>query len=529
MKQRIFTATQIAFGITFATILLLLTAFTHAAYARKQLFLLPNVAIVAFMAALWVVGTALYLHYPKKRPCLCLSSCWRMKLVLPITTIALFLGQCFMMRSIFFETGWDAYNVLTAARTVAYYGENWSQTYFSIYPNNLLITYIYAVILRINNLVGLFPREIDAMSIVVVNCLLNAISCALVYKTARLFTPVKVALFAYVAAVLAFGISAWSVIGYSDSFALFIPILSAYLYAVPTKSARKKLALQLGAIALSTFGYFIKPTCGIMAIALLLLQATRVFDHFSIKKLLRPLAFLLAVLCVIFGTKLLLNVANSKAKLAINEEQALGITHFLMMGQNTDTDGVFSGEDVEFSRSFESKRERTVANLSRSINRIREMGLGGWAKHLAKKLLVTFNDGTFAWGKEGNFYRNFPAQTTGEGSAFLRALYYDTHTNNRYLALGQQATWLTILAFSFMSVFVYNTFSHKHTLCVLWMTALGFVAYELLFEVRARYIYVFVPLFCVLAAIGFFNSLRMMKIATARMAKKKQTDKKPSV
>lgn len=47
---------------------------------------------------------------------------------------------------------------------------------------------------------------------------------------------------------------------------------------------------------------------------------------------------------------------------------------------------------------------------------------------------------------------------------------------------------------------LFSSFSHKHTktLNILWLTWIGLTVFELLFEVRARYLYTNVPLFACL-------------------------------
>ena len=74
-----------------------------------------------------------------------------------------------------------------------------------------------------------------------------------------------------------------------------------------------------------------------------------------------------------------------------------------MMGLNPEKKGVYSAEDVRYSRSFVTASERTQANIAVGKQRLQEMGFFGTLKQLAQKMLTLYNDGTFAWGKEGNF------------------------------------------------------------------------------------------------------------------------------
>ena len=52
-----------------------------------------------------------------------------------------------------------------------------------------------------------------------------------------------------------------------------------------------------------------------------------------------------------------------------------GISHFFMMGLNTETDGMFNQDDVYFSESFETADERSENNWRVAKERLSEMGL----------------------------------------------------------------------------------------------------------------------------------------------------------
>lgn len=514
MKKWAFTASRWLFGAAFAALMVLLLFFTYVKYYCKKTFLFSNGGILLTLLLLLIGGVLLYRLLESRRPTLARRRFPNTdKLVLGVTAV-LFLWQCYVAYNIFFLTGWDAQIILKAAQDIAYdrYA-NWSH-YFSKYPNNLFITYFYAILLRINESYGFFRSEIDVMTIIVVNCFINALSCLLVYKTACVFTEKKTALLAYAAAVLCFGLSPWTVIPYSDALALFIPLLSVFLYVVPIERRRFKTLCRLAAVAVSILGYFIKPQCAIVAIAIMLIEAVRLFSGFSFKKLLRPVAMGLAIVCVFTCVNGLINVANDKADMELNEDRRIGITHFLMMGQNKTSCGVYWGQDVDFSLSFDNPQERSAANLKRTADRLRGMGFVGWMEHLGRKMLVTFNDGTFAWGVEGNFYRVVLDEPNDKMAPFLRSIYYNTNSRSRIPASLRHAVWIAILAFAAMSVFVKGNYPHKYRLPVLWITMLGFILYEALFEVRARYVFIFVPLLCVLAAVGFDNAVRLLRGGT---------------
>jgi hypothetical protein len=81
---------------------------------------------------------------------------------------------------------------------------------------------------------------------------------------------------------------------------------------------------------------------------------------------------------------------------------------------------------------------------------------------------------------------------------------------------------------AFASVFLRKAFKQKWEISVMWVILLGFIAYEMLFEVRARYFYIFAPIVCVLAIIGSKNVVEFVsdKIPVATNLLKKAIKRK---
>ncbi len=489
-------------------------------YVRKS-FLLSNTVLLLFGIGLILLAAfCLWVYKQRATPSFRTHHIGMDKLVL-ILTAMLCLWQCYSAYNLFFSTGWDAGIIEENAKSIAGGHSFTHKSYFSFYPNNLFTTYFYALILKLNSVVGVFAGEYEMMSIVLLNCLINAFSCFLVYKTARLFASEKLAFIGYSLAVFSFGLSAWNVICYSDSLTLFAPILSFYLYAKPHSRMPVCRSISgLLAVAVSMVCYFIKPQCAIPTIAIILIEIVRVFDRFQPKKLIKPIALCLTVALTFVCVNGLLEVGNRKMQLTVDSEKKLGVTHFLMMGMNEKTCGVYSGDDVTFSHSFETAQARNAANLQEAKQRIQKMGPVGLSRHLVKKLIVTFHDGTFAWGVEGNFYRQKNQHVNGKASPFLQSLYYNGGKRYTYLSTAQQFIWLAILFLSFLSAATFKKRHLRKGLAALWLTILGVTLYEMLFEVRARYLYIFVPIFCVLAVIGIKNTLHILLRAFDALAKK---------
>ena len=68
---------------------------------------------------------------------------------------------------------------------------------------------------------------------------------------------------------------------------------------------------------------------------------------------------------------------------------------------------------------------------------------------MIKKTLTNYNDGTFSWGGEGQFYKEIPDHGTGKAAAFFRDLYYNnSEFEGRYYKAWsntEHAVWLAVL------------------------------------------------------------------------------------
>lgn len=176
-----------------------------------------------------------------------------------------------------------------------------------------------------------------------------------------------------------------------------------------------------------------------------------------------------------------------------------------MMGLNEADGGMYSQEDVDYSISFETSKERTAANIEKSIQRLRDMGFLRYMCHLSGKLLTTYHDGTFAWGVEGNFYTRVMDDVNTWMAPFLKSIFYSDGSRHEILKTIEQIVWVGVLLFAFAAGFVRQTEENQADLNILTLSIVGLTLFQMLFEVRARYLFLYVPVYCILATLGFEN------------------------
>lgn len=190
-------------------------------------------------------------------------------------------------------------------------------------------------------------------------------------------------------------------------------------------------------------------------------------------------------------------------KTELDDEKAMTMTHYFMMGLNEESDGVYSEEDVNFSRSFENKAERKKGNMEVIKQRFQKMGIGGYIRHLAKKNIANYNDGTFAWCREGSFFVEMPEKASSVAT-FLRRFYWWDQAGDENLyqvfASIEQTVWYFVLLCIVCCIVPEKKENDAENLIALIL--IGVSLFLLLFECRARYLYIFSPLYVVLAGIG---------------------------
>ena len=203
----------------------------------------------------------------------------------------------------------------------------------------------------------------------------------------------------------------------------------------------------------------------------------------------------------IFVSSLAVSFAFQHFGFEVNPEKTFGLAHFFAMGLNEDSMGIWAAEDVNYSEAIPTAKERTQADLELAKERIAKMGLHGLLRQFKRKLLTNFNDGTFAWAQEGNFFRIILDTSNEKLAGFIRSFYYTDGSHFRMFLNFEHAIWLATLFLSFFSCFT----EKRQEIAVIMLALLGFVLYGLLFEARARYVFIFSPFFIILAVLGFNN------------------------
>ena len=492
---------------------LLMFFFPVTAFANKRTFLLPQWAMLllgtgALGAAIWPAMRTRGGGARHRAP------------VWALFWLGLLLVQLAYCYFSYFLTGWDAGMMLEYAHWIGVFGiGEVNNFYYSMHPNNVLITMIFAGIMRVFKFfVGGEPGlDRCAFAVIAVQCVINTLSGALCQSIARRWTKSEAFSWMVAGAYAVFaGLSPWLMIPYTDSFSLIVPVLILWLYQ--RWGDRKPLA-WLGIGLLSGIGYLIKPQTVIVTIALVIIEGAKLVARRSLKSLALRLGSMLLSAALMVGP--FFDAVVKASGFELDAQLNIGALHFAMMGLNRETNGGFSAEDEHITLAALDKAGRTEIQLQEIRRRLEAFGPQGLLEHLKKKMLTNYADGTFAWGMEGQFFDQLIEDKHPVISPLLkRWIYPDEDGNFSGFATVQQCIWLALLLGGLLSLATYGAMKQDDAqvglLLVMLLSVIGLTAFELIFEARARYLFTYAPVYILLGIGGLWYGIGRIRAGGGR-------------
>lgn len=484
----------IIYGIMMAGIMVICLFCNGMDYGRKEYcenFISPFILIPIGLVLLGLIY------------CICvrlkLPAKLNRNILLAVVSVFVFLIQIYAVRLYYFYTDWDVPELLNFSEAVVHNGDvAYFNGYYSKFSNNIFTAYMFCIIRKFFHMVKLHNYEV--YGILCIQCLINTLTGAMLFKILeRLTVNIRLAALGYVLYLFLVGMSPWVSIPYSDSMALMFPTIILLIYTYRDKLEIEVISWILMS-AIAVFGYKTKPQTFIVFIAIVIVEVYGGVRERRLKKLLTGVigAFLGIVMAVI-----LTNLAVSSTHVEIDKELTYNIQHYIMLGLNDETGGVYSREDANFSGSFDTAKERNEADIKVAGERLNSLGAFGLGRLAVRKILTNYYNGTFCWGGEGEFFvgimepRNLPL------SDFFRGIYYsgDYSDVGKYYDIWsnfEQMIWLAILFVGIFAIFGLKSPEKS----VIALAVIGLTIFEIIFEARARYLYTYAPFYIILAVYG---------------------------
>ena len=417
--------------------------------------------------------------------------------------------------------------------------------YYSRYANNLFLTYIFLNVYKIGEVIGI---QNGYFLLLFIQSIMFSVGGFLIYKIADMYFKEKYKIYSictWIIYMLIVGLSPHIVLTYSDGIGMFLSLILTYIIFKLEKDKDKnkinddkekdkllqkdsisKIILILLFTNLSILGYYIKPQIIIISIAYVIIKILHIsyLTYMVIKnknedrengrrvrkeRIKKEIIYyiVLSILIIITGFLIYTYIkkANNSMGINVDKEKRFNITHYAMLGWNTESKGVFTVKDENFSGKYEKLKDREKANIEELKRRITEMGLGGVINQIARKILTNYNDGTFS-GVATFVYIRKEYNIEGinkELSKFLKNIYYENGKYNMIYTQIMQCLWIGILIFN---MFSYND-GKSTKISIIILGIIGLFIFEILFEARSRYIFIYVPLYIFLGVIGLKNVL----------------------
>ncbi len=477
--------------------------------------LLPNLAVFALI----VVGMLLYqILRTKVRAArrICALDDKERRAICILATLALFSYQVASFYYAGILTGWDVgglrrVSVFPSPISQTLPAVDWAYLYFSRYPNNLLLL----ILLRAQDHIRAvaMPSISPGVFYALVSMLLVSISFYLFTRvSARLFGRGRLSVAADVVFLVLAGLSPWYMIPYSDTYGLFLCTLMLCILVCYHNSVPALIVFGL----LCAVGYNIKPTCIFIIISVCLSWLLESLGTGTLHRAVTDIVVIMVAFVVSLGV---VNVTTGRLGISWDENARFTATHFAMMGLNDDTDGAYSADDVELSIAQPTVEAREKVNKTVIRERLEAYGPIGLAKHLIKKVLACFNDGTFTWGFGGEFFYETIGTASNDSSNFFHYMYPSDSSTGltpyRVFCTIEQILWIICLMGIPLGILCPKKNQHSTgrdeggagSSMAIWLVIAycvgAMLLFLLVFETRARYLYLYSGYFVLLGMHGY--------------------------
>lgn len=436
----------------------------------------------------------------------------------------LFIIQIILVNQTYFYTGWDV-GTMQNTVTVLWNGGSMQETeadiYYSRYPNNILMLYITYLIGKVGLL---FSMQDPYHLCIYASCFCVAVSCFLGNLILRKLSRSRSIHILYVLISTPFVLlSPWIMMPYTDTFGMLFVMTAVWGLLCVDTPWLKWFIVGFG----SVLGYYIKPTCVIVFLAALLTYGLYYLTHIRREwKNILALA-VSAALFWIAGACVPLWVQHTFS-FTLYPEMRAPFTHYLMMGANPDSSGGYSGYDAFNTFYYPTYEERKAETTKEFIRRVSGSNRGFVKRLYTAKALKNFNDGTFAWSFEGGFYLTY-IEHGGPVARFFWKTFVPP--NDERLTLIEErvesfkntlevtdtsaelGTWFTLYRTVAQGVWLQVLLGipliilqmkqgRTEKACLITMLC-GLLAFVMLFEARARYLFLYAPVFIILSLCGY--------------------------
>lgn len=356
--------------------------------------------------------------------------------------------------------------------------------YFSKYPHQIPIFILTYFVEYIGKIIFNAPD----VTMIVFNCFMIALSFYFVYKIIKELANSKLGIIGLILCVLY--IDYYLLGGYYYTDILCVPYATIGFYflikANKLEGLKKFISLILGGILfgiatkMRVVASFLFIGYLIVCIYIYIINGKKLgkFKEFIKNGFIPVIAF--------FSIFLLHNIlVNQYFKIEINKEATYPVTHFIMMGLNTDTFGNYSDIDDSFTYNSKNKTQDTKEVIK---ERIKDINLDFYINKFASNWTI---------GKHTNIGIYHNVSTVDDSYAFL------TGYNMIFIQILSQITLLTIYLLFLLTIIKEAKNKKVSMTSTLIITIFGAILFYLIWEANGRYSFSFLEWIIIGAALSF--------------------------
>lgn len=457
----------------------------------------------AYMAGILpFLGVLVFLYLKKKKRLLPTRACRYLWYVASSCSLALLIWISFTCKVDF---SWDWGKNLLSSTEYVMTDHLQSAEYYARYPNNQLcligVTGLFQLIHYLYPPAGL---EIFHNVSIVISCLFVWATINMIYLIGKEIWGIRRAVLAGLFSVGCLPFYMYAQFLYTDTPGLLLLTILIYLdikiFRENHFPRRIAFAILTGMIAGIT--YHVKVIPFIIFIAMILAE----LFHRN-RRAREKAAVLASAILICLGTWYSLGSFSDQVSsdqfgitAEAKEQWQFPLTHWVMMGLNSESMGGYHEQDVSYTAYFTTMNERKEQNIRVIQERIREFGIDGLFRHIFHGKLPR------TWGNSclsgDDYLSRLPKDRENEIVQFmiLNGKYHDyclIYTWTYYVIL-----FIGIILSGIMAV---KNGQRQDVLLMGRIALLGLAFFQILWECNSRYLITFIPLLIIMALDGYFR------------------------
>lgn len=378
-----------------------------------------------------------------------------------------------------------------AVKLVDIKGLNEISSYFEMYPNNIPLLAFMTLWLKLMKIFGVVNYKASA---VILNIIFIDTAITFFYLSSKRLFKKNDSMILVMMMIMFLPFYTYVGMFYTDTMSMpFIAIIIYLCTFVSNDSMNYKKTLLLVLLGVTAFlGFKMKATVGILLIAFIIFEVItkKSFKIKIINIAVVLCSFILAAVIVGSGINGVLPI-NKKGQ----SEKSLPYTHWVMMGlghsgyyneevfgngapltySKLSAVGFYDEKDVVETSKYDTYNDKIKFNLQEINSKISSYGVSGMAKHLVKKTVCTWGDGTY--------YALLYLPTEKLTPTKIKIY--------KYVAFGYHITLLFLFIVGLLATIKKRKLNTEF---IVYISILGLVIFLSAWETSPRYVLNFMPL-----------------------------------